>query len=54
MFTFELLISENTLTNENFTMLEERAEDLTFEDAQTMFKIIVIIRKKFSATRPDN
>ncbi|KAK1136565.1 hypothetical protein K0M31_001111 [Melipona bicolor] len=29
-------------------MLKERAENLMFEDAQTTFEIIVIIRKKFS------
>ncbi|CAD1472715.1 unnamed protein product, partial [Heterotrigona itama] len=48
MFIFELLVSESALTNEKFAMLKERAENLTFENAQAMFKIIVTIRKKFS------
>ena len=56
MFTFEILITENTLTNEKFTVLKERTKNLTFEDTQIIFKIVVIIRKKFneSATRPVN
>ena len=35
-------------------MLKERAENLTFENVQTIFKIVVIIRIKFSesAIRP--
>ena len=56
MFSFELLIGENTVTTEKFRVLKERAENLTFEDAQTIFKIVVIIRKKFneSVIRPVN
>lgn len=48
MFAFEQLINENALTEEKFSVLQERAESLTFSDAQTMFKAIVTIRRKFS------
>lgn len=48
MFALELLISEDTLTNETFTALKQRAENLTFEDAETMLQVIVIIREKFN------
>ena len=48
MFTVELLISEDTLTDEQFTTLRQRAEHLTLEDARTMLEVIIIIREKFS------
>lgn len=48
VFMFEQLINENVLTGEKFSVLQERAESLTFSDAQTMFEAIVTIRRKFS------
>lgn len=48
MFAVELLIDEDRLTNEQFTMLQEKAGGLTLEDAQTMLDVIKIIREKFN------
>ncbi|CAD1477758.1 unnamed protein product [Heterotrigona itama] len=38
MFALEVLVSEDALTNEKFTMLKDRAVNLTFEDAETMLQ----------------
>ncbi|KAK1118460.1 hypothetical protein K0M31_015158 [Melipona bicolor] len=55
MFAVELLIdNKDTITNEQFRELQNRAENLTFEDAQTMLQVIIIIREKFSETVPTN
>lgn len=45
VFTFELLINENTLTIEKFITLEE-TENLMFSDVRTMFDTVVLIRGK--------
>ncbi|KAK9293440.1 hypothetical protein QLX08_011622 [Tetragonisca angustula] len=50
MFAFEELIEENALTVEKFIVLQERADNLIFSDAQLMFKAIVAIRRKFNET----
>ncbi|KAK1135499.1 hypothetical protein K0M31_000088 [Melipona bicolor] len=48
MFTLELLINEKMLTNTKFTILRKKAGNLTFEDAQNMLEIIIIIREKLN------
>ncbi|KAK1118461.1 hypothetical protein K0M31_015159 [Melipona bicolor] len=55
MFAVELLIdNKDTITNEQFRELQNRAENLTFEDAETMLQVIIIIREKFSETVSTN